>query len=363
MTRAVRDLLNSGFSGQARRGDSLGVWTFNEELHTGLLALQQWSPESQKAITERVAGFIAGQKLEKRTRFDKVLPALERVVRNSPFITVVLVCMGDEEISGSPFDQRINEFFRTWHLKQPDEGTPFVIAWRGQNGRLVDCTMNPSPWPAELPALPKELMTPLPAARPVARVLPKPDSPKPATSPVPPLILSGKKHEKTATSTSEPASTNVAVQASANPTTSTVSPAVTPTEHALVASAPPVASVTQAQSTPVPEFKRKPAETQQQPTASIAKPAAAEPVSGAAQQVTSNEPAPSATASGPAPVAPVQAATVSQASGRVSPVFLLGAGSLVLIAAAGAFWVWRRRSRSGDELSLITESIDRDKKE
>src|SRR5690348_16222663 len=43
MTRAVRDLLTSGLSGQARRGDSIGVWTFNEELYAGLLPVQQWS--------------------------------------------------------------------------------------------------------------------------------------------------------------------------------------------------------------------------------------------------------------------------------------------------------------------------------
>ena len=38
--KAVQDLLASGLSGQLRRGDSLGVWTFNEELSAGRFPLR-----------------------------------------------------------------------------------------------------------------------------------------------------------------------------------------------------------------------------------------------------------------------------------------------------------------------------------
>src|SRR5215472_13613637 len=46
MAQSVRDLFASAVASQARRGDSLGVWTFNEDVYTGLLPLQQLSPET-----------------------------------------------------------------------------------------------------------------------------------------------------------------------------------------------------------------------------------------------------------------------------------------------------------------------------
>ena len=388
MTRAVRDLLASGLSGQARRGDSIGVWTFNEELYAGLLPVQQWSTNSQKAIADRIVGFITAQKLEKGTRFDKVLPALDRVVKNSPFITVIIVCLGDEDIHGTPFDHRISEFFRTWHLQQQDAGTPFVIALRAQNGKFVDCAMNPSPWPAELPALPRELMTPLPVAHSVAK-----DLPKPATS-VPPLILSGKKHELTPLKT-EPALTNlVAATQSTNsnsaqsgqgetklsagttasvpdstPVTATPPAAVQPTPLATTpqTSAPlaPIAS-SDSPARPITTTDPKPGPALNPQTPTIPVPAPA-PVNSHPET-----PQPNSVAASPAAIAktpgsagqqttPIQIGSANATAGHAY--VLWGAGLLSLSAAVAAVWFWRRRSRPGEEMSLITESIHRDKKQ
>lgn len=387
MTRAVRDLLTSGLSGQARRGDSIGVWTFNEELYAGLLPVQQWSTNSQKAITDRIVGFITAQKLEKGTRFDKVLPALDRVVKNSPFITVIIVCLGDEDIHGTPFDQRISEFFRTWHLQQQDAGTPFVIALRAQNGKFVDCAMNPSPWPAELPALPRELMTPLPVARPVAK-----DSPKPATS-VPPLILSGKKHEPTPLKT-ESAPTNIVAAtqsttsnsaqsghaemklsagttASAPDSATAATPPVTvqPTPLATTpqTSAPlaPIAtSDSPARPSTTADPKPGPALNPQTPTIPVPTPAH---VNSQPETLQPNSAAASPAAIAKTPgsagqqTTPIQVGSANATAGHAY--VLWGAGLLSLSAAVGAVWFWRRRSRPGEETSLITESIHRDKKQ
>src|SRR6185295_9047206 len=51
--KAAQGLLVSAMSGQLRRGDTLGVWTFNDELYAGQLPLQKWSPEGQKQIANR----------------------------------------------------------------------------------------------------------------------------------------------------------------------------------------------------------------------------------------------------------------------------------------------------------------------
>src|SRR5208283_4941007 len=56
--RAVQELLASGLNGQLLAGDTLGVWTFNEDLYAGRFPLQTWSPQAQKDITLRTLTFL-----------------------------------------------------------------------------------------------------------------------------------------------------------------------------------------------------------------------------------------------------------------------------------------------------------------
>src|SRR5712675_2289199 len=42
-SKTVASLLYSGFSHQIKQGDSLGVWTYNQELYTGRMPLRRWS--------------------------------------------------------------------------------------------------------------------------------------------------------------------------------------------------------------------------------------------------------------------------------------------------------------------------------
>ena len=406
MFQTVQEMLRSTLTSQARRGDSVGIWTFNEELHSGLFALQQWTPESKTAISDRVVSFLRAQKLEKKSRLDKVIATLNRVVKNSPFLTVILVCTGDEEVHGTPFDQRINEFFLNWRQQQLEARTPFVIALRAQAGVLVDCSMNPAPWPAELPALPKELFVALPVARPVIS-----EPRKPATSSVPPLIISGRKHE------TPPAMTN------AVPGTPTLSAAFPGPTNPIPLAVPNIVAA------PAPAMQATSAPVAQASASGTTAPASAPPTIAAAQvpprlspaiptqipQQTVHPPNPepgaaidsvkvspsrepakvaamlaanagsTAITSGTAPVSAVdqiqskppvtepaqspnsregapaiQVASINVAKGHSGAV-ILSLGALVLVGTTLAgIWIWRRRSRvPGSDVSLITESIDR----
>jgi hypothetical protein len=409
MVQAVRDLLSSALANQARRGDTLGIWTFNEDVFAGLLPLQQWSPEAQKSVSDRVVGFLSAQKLEKRARFDKLVPALTRVVRNSPFITVVLVCVGEEEIHGTAFDQRINEFFQTWRSQQQDAGKPFVVVLRGQNGRFVDCSMNPSPWPAELPALPKELFIPVPLQHSLA-VEPR----KPATSAVPPLIISGRKRESvpsiksaelaaSSASTGGLPATNLASSSRPEPTTSvppqgsqtTTGPPVAQTGAVVLAlpvPAPTPAAAVSAQS-PLATVEPQNAQRGAGPQAAAAIAANTAAVEKSATVPDSLKPAqfpngPSQnsdvevhSAALPQPAVPTQSkldgdrtsmpaksdmnarpaevAAIASARSRSYPAIFLMAALVSFGTIAAAVWIRRRRSRSAGKVSLITESIDR----
>ncbi len=405
MAHSVQELLVSAIAGQARRGDTLGVWTFNEELYSGLLPLQQWSIETPKVLSERVVGFLRAQQFEKRARFDKVFPVLDRLVGKSPFITVILVCVGEDEVHGTPFDQRINTFFQTWRLQQQDARTPFVIALRAQAGRYVDCAMNPAPWPPELPALPKELFVAIAKPRPPAAI----ETRKPAAAAVPPLIISGRKPEsnpaiKTADSTQAKAQAIVSAPTNLVPRPALTAPDLVvagPQEGSAKTAAPPLAepaganapaSVSPLRANPVPSAPSSaasdPSPIAQPPTTTLSPPPAAGALMGS-QPVRHSDaattdiaplpkpadaamaeapPQPKMTGSHPASPAgsdasatPVEVATAAPGNNHFNATVLWMTGLAFLAGVSAAVWIWRRRARAAEEVSLITESIDRRK--
>lgn len=152
----VQELLASGLSGQVQAGDTLGVWTFNEELYGGLLPLQIWSPEAREAITSRTLTFLRSQKYEKLAKFTKFVRALNRVIKDSELITVILISSGDGKIQGTPLDDRINEYFERWRKQHQKERIPFVIVLRANNGQIADYSLNIPSWPSEMPRMPAE---------------------------------------------------------------------------------------------------------------------------------------------------------------------------------------------------------------
>ena len=241
--QAVQDMLKSGLSGQLRRGDTLGIWTYNESLYAGRFPLQTWSPETQPAIALRILAFLKGQKYEKQAGLEKVLPALNRLIKDSPLITVILVSSGDEKIQGTPFDDPINAFYQKWHVEQQKARRPFVTVLRAKDGQLGDFTVNTPPWPVEMPRLSQEKQPVASLQSQLLEALHRASSPS-----VPPLILSGKK--------AQPASAQVKVEApapapvSTNINQSSTVKAPTP--------APPPVQIAKAEAAPVVPAKPPP---------------------------------------------------------------------------------------------------------
>jgi hypothetical protein len=196
---AVRGLLASGLDGQLQAGDTLGMWTFNEDLYAGRFPLQRWSPQAREDITQRTVTFLKAQKYEKQARFNMVVPALSRVIKDSELITVILISSGDGEIQGTPIDGRINEYYNQWRKQQQKARIPFVIVLRAKNGQLVDYSLNTAPWPVQMPRLASEMRIAETAPESSPEAAPK--TPPPA---VPPLIVSGKEPQSEQTPTPKP---------------------------------------------------------------------------------------------------------------------------------------------------------------
>ncbi len=185
VSQVLNQLLLSGMNGQLRNGDSLGLWTFNDELHGGEFPLQEWTSQNKSNITANVLAFVQKQKFGKTGHLAKVLPELGRLARTSETITFVFLSSGNETITGTPFDAKLNEPFMKWKDQQAKAHQPFVAVLRASKGRLTDFTVTPAPWPVEMPPLP----APPPAAAPTQIV----STPKAPVRILPPLIVSGRK--------------------------------------------------------------------------------------------------------------------------------------------------------------------------
>src|SRR5260221_5161953 len=60
--QAIQNLLSGGIGGQLRRGDTIGFWTYDTDLHVGNFALQRWSPDMHRPICLRAANFVKEEK-------------------------------------------------------------------------------------------------------------------------------------------------------------------------------------------------------------------------------------------------------------------------------------------------------------
>jgi hypothetical protein len=173
--KSVQELVGSGFGGQARPGDTIGVWTFNDALHSGKLPLQRWTTNSPSGVTNRIMKFLEKQRFEKDPEQTALLKELNGLVKDSEFLTIVFFTTGLEKWNGTPFDRPFNEFIELRGAQQEKARMPFFFALRAQAGSFVEYQTAAPPEPLIMPLLPKELRNPV------------------ASGPTGNLIVSGKK--------------------------------------------------------------------------------------------------------------------------------------------------------------------------
>ena len=365
--KAVGNLLRSSMAAQFESGDTVGVWTFNDQLHAGRFPLQTWTPQNTELIASNVVRFLKAQSFTGASRFDTVVPVLRRVVEESPRLTILLVSDGDEPIAGTPFDMEIRRALASKFSEQQKARMPFITVLRGARGRIASATVNLAPWPVEFPKFPPE---PVAAEAPKPEVKPKPEPPRPT---LPPLIVIGNKRLDPTAATnamlteatngtlpatvapggnepgSAPLQTNVAAPDPTTPQNLTPATSDSPTNRPVepetkVVSEAPAATVAIAALT-----------TSAEPARAVTEPA--EPESTSA---TPNKPDGGADSSSASPTTEVAVATPAE-PGSV-PWLLILAGATPVVLGVAVFLVLQRRGRSSGRVSLITRSLDRDQK-
>ena len=178
MQKTLNAMLATGIRGGLHSGDSIGVWTFGQDLRTGDFPLQLWDPEHAVTIAADINKFIGRQRYSKETKFAVLEPWLDEVIQSSPRLTVLIFCDGETPIDITPFDAGINHVFQLNQAEQKKARQPFIIVLQSQLGSYVFGAVCLPPETVVLPAFP-----PWPSAEPKSA----------APAPVPPLIIVGTK--------------------------------------------------------------------------------------------------------------------------------------------------------------------------
>ena len=398
--KSVQSLLETGVSGQLRPGDTVGVWTFDRELHAGDFPLETWMPGLEAPATQRITTFLKQRKAGKGSRLDQALDGMFQVVEASESITVFLYSSGGSPVKGTPFDAEINAEFQRNVKAMGKKPMPCVTVLQARRGKLLTYTMTTLPWPVVVPALaimpsPQEApATPAPARvappKPVSVV--RASEPPPAAAPVKPSQPIPTTTPEPTRPKTEPDDKGPAPQPSPPPVTVAVQPPPKPQSPVVetniprpepVTTAPPPEKALVQPSPPKTEPPAVPTTPPPQPAASIRTNAAEAkneepllpplvlkipPVSNKGAILSRTNAPPRATQTlapsrSPAPktnepaIGSIAAAPLeSRRSG------LLFAALTLLVVAGGLILVLRQRMRAPSGPSLITQSMEHRRK-
>ncbi len=187
---ATEEVLKNFFATSARgrlqAGDYIGVWTYDQKLHTGQFPLITWNPMQASVVRTNLAAFLGSQKFTGKSRLAALQPGLGEVVVGSERLTVIIFCDGESDIHATPYDRGINQNFLDGRAERRKSQQPFVVLIRTLSGKSVGCTVNYPPGAINIPLfLPPPPVTNPPPAAPIAAPV------KPPPVVIPDLIMVG----------------------------------------------------------------------------------------------------------------------------------------------------------------------------
>jgi hypothetical protein len=185
---ALKETLDGIFSSnlqhEMQENDDLAVWTVDQDLHTGTFPLASWSPDDAEMYSSRLKDFLGHQSYTRHATLAAIQPLLNRVMKTSPQLTVLIFCDGQSNVLGTPYDGGVNAIFKKAVVE--NKGVPglFVLVLRSNQGAWLGCSVNRMPGPLNFPKFPPPPKPEPPVVKPV------PVS-APAVAPVPALIIVG----------------------------------------------------------------------------------------------------------------------------------------------------------------------------
>lgn len=376
---SVQTLVESGLGGTLSDGDSIGLWTYEDALHSGGFPVLPWSAANAKKAGEALTGYLKKYKYQEKPDLEPVIRPLTELVMRSHSLVVLHYSTGTQPMYGTPFDQAIN-LFQLGQGKELDKSkVPVLVTLIAQRGEFRRYSVGPALGDVTIPKFVPEAELPppnRPAPLPVAQEAPPPPPPvkvaaegfvitkndvvKTSVEPPPsaPQIAPAPPAEETSVPptvtepapVSEPAAVEVVTKVTPAPTVTKDAPPPAPVAvPAPVVNTPPAPAISEPAPVSVP-----PAATALTPP-----PVAPAPAPAAAPVVT-----PAASAPVPASPAPAERPLVSTVTVEKSTPWpwIIAAGCFIVFAIIAAFFLGRTTRQSQPQSSLISSSIEKKKR-
>lgn len=412
-------LVRDGLDGRIQTGDAVELWTFTDEVRLRAILTRAWSPQLNQATALRMKQALENARFERQNRMDLVIREVDTAVRQGFPMTILLFSDGDQPLKGTPFDGPINALYKQLGRDVRQRNQVFVTAFAAHNGQLTGWQVSAGERPVRLP-LPITSVTasatPSTGAPPVVTETPTPSPPKPAQQEAPALKTAASEPKGAQPPGAQPESANLKpaespkaadtapvpvplVEKKKLPVATVETPPATPVPTGVVTPPAPAPSTspipavtadTTAQSTPIPlsapraSESPKPRETVPAevvlPPKAVAKPAESSapvnnhPVAPGAS-VTTTTPAATPVASVPKPTSAPAQTIRSNAPAKSNPAALalandvparssrlLFGGVALLFGAVVLGFFYLRGQRPATRPSLISKSMDRDKR-
>jgi len=152
--QAIFDLIYSGVDGRMRRGDTYGIWPFNEQVYSGLVPMQTWDPQKRLEQASAVGRYLRTHKYEKEGNFQLLMKQVHAVVRGAQDVNIFVVTDGNTAFAGTLFDQVINAGFETNRMQVQTAKKPLVVTLVARQGAFTAASVTPAGDKIELAELP-----------------------------------------------------------------------------------------------------------------------------------------------------------------------------------------------------------------
>ena len=152
--QAIFDLIYSGVDGRMRRGDTYGIWPFNEPVYSGLVPMQTWDPQKRLEQASAVGRYLRTHKYEKEGNFQLLMKQVHAVVRGAQDVNIFVVTDGNTAFAGTLFDQVINAGFETNRMQVQTAKKPLVVTLVARQGAFTAASVTPAGDKIELAELP-----------------------------------------------------------------------------------------------------------------------------------------------------------------------------------------------------------------
>jgi hypothetical protein len=365
----VNKLLLNSVNGRLRTNDALTIWAYSDRLHTNVLNDQPWDPNQRVDLANRIYRVLRDLSSSKKPVMAVAMDALRQATNHPGVLTAILVYSGSQPISGTPYDNLVNEITGKHRDEMREAGKPFITALVVRDGQYLGYGVTPGGRPVFLPPLPK------PPPKPAVTNTPPPRASATVTNRPKPMTV----EEIEEAIRKKPQPTNAALPATPPPTTATASsnaPAPAPAQATNL----PVPSPAVLRAEPFRELTSSTPAAALMPSAPVTSPPATStsasvvspPVSPNTQATaTPKEDKPAVTGVS-VPPGPALSQVRSDPSARPAPptaVVLppdtamrswidLVKGVVLLVAAAALAGVLIRNLRSRSQPSLISRSMD-----